>query len=244
MSSSHAGPVINRIEGGLQKIIGISVVGKLSMAVLDVVMSKAEEMILVVPRERFDALGDFQGINFEVDRYLPELLDRRNNHFMPRSAAEVDPKFKQIIPYVLLVHDNRVLHYVRSKKSGESRLHAKGSIGIGGHMNDHDEDLFNVDYDAYREGVRREVEEELELEGDYESRVVALINDDSDEVGQVHLGVVHLFRMTSDGVRPREAAISKPTFRSMEEVAELRESLESWSQICFDHLEEILRRAS
>ena len=80
-----------------------------------------DEMILVVRRALFDELGAFQGLNFEIDRYLPALLARENNFFTARPAAETDPSLKQIIPYVLLVHEGRVLHYVRGKKAGEQR---------------------------------------------------------------------------------------------------------------------------
>ena len=77
-----------------------------------------DEIILVVRRALFDELGAFQGLNFEIDRYLPALLARENNFFTPRPPAETDPTLKQIIPYVLLVHEGRVLHYVRGKKAG------------------------------------------------------------------------------------------------------------------------------
>src|SRR5947208_3259208 len=107
-----------------------------------------EEMILVVRRTLLEKLGLFQGLSFDAESYLPALLSRENNFFMPRSQAENDPAFKQIIPYVLLAHDGRVLHYVRGKKAGEQRLVSKGSIGIGGHMNDHDEGLFALDETA------------------------------------------------------------------------------------------------
>ena len=130
-----------------------------------------DEMILVVRRALFDELGAFQGLNFEIDRYLPALLARENNFFTPRPPAETDPSLKQIIPYVLLVHEGRVLHYVRGKKAGEQRLVAKGSIGIGGHMNEHDEGLFALDRAAYDAAVQREVGEELKLGARYtESR--------------------------------------------------------------------------
>ena len=56
---------------------------------------------------------------------------------------------------------------------------AMGSVGIGGHINDDDESLFSFDLEAYRVAVHREIEEELELEGAYEDRVAALIDDDS-----------------------------------------------------------------
>jgi len=100
------------------------------------------ENILVVRRSLLDELGAFQGLNFEPQRYLGALLSRGNNFFLPRAAAEHDPTHKQIIPYAIITHRDRVLHYVRGKKAGEQRLVAKGSIGIGGHMNDSDESLF------------------------------------------------------------------------------------------------------
>ena len=100
------------------------------------------ENVLVIKRSLFDELGAFQGLNFEPERYLSALLSRGNNFFLPRDAAENAPAYKQIIPYAILAHADRVLHYVRGKKAGEQRLVAKGSIGIGGHMNDADESLF------------------------------------------------------------------------------------------------------
>ena len=199
-----------------------------------------EEMILVVRRSLFDSLGSFQGLNFEVDRYLPAFLARENNFFMARSAAETDPNFKQIIPYVLLVHEGRVLHYVRGKKAGEQRLVAKGSLGIGGHMNDLDEGLFALDRDAYNAAVQREVSEELQLNSKYTNRTVALLNDDSNEVGKVHLGVVHVFDLETDDVRKGEAMITELQFLDRAGLQARRETMETWSQICFDHLDRLL----
>lgn len=202
-----------------------------------------EEMILVVRRELFDRLGAFQGLSFEADRYLPTLLDRANNFFTPRGPAETDPSLKQIIPYALLVHGGRVLHYVRGKKAGEQRLVAKGSIGIGGHMNDHDEGLFALDREAYNAGVQREVGEELRLGARYTNRVVALLNDDSNDVGRVHLGVVHVFNLDSEDVAKGEAMITDLQFMDRTQLAARRDAMETWSQICFDRLGEILSRA-
>ncbi len=202
-----------------------------------------EENILVVRRELFDQLGSFQGLSFDVDRYLPALLARENNFFTPRAAAETNPSLKQIIPYVLLVHGGKVFHYVRGKKSGEQRLVAKGSIGIGGHMNDGDEHLFALDRDAYNEAVQREVAEEVNLEAKYTNHVVALINDDATEVGRVHLGVVHVFRLDSDAARKREAQITEAGFLSPDELRARREVLETWSQYCLDGLDQLLAAA-
>ena len=202
-----------------------------------------DEMILVVRRALFEQLGAFQGLNFEVDRYLPVMLDRANNFFTARAAAEDDPSLKQIIPYVLLVHGERVLHYVRGKKSGEQRLVAKGSIGIGGHMNDQDEGLFALDLEAYRAAVQREVAEELRLRTTYTNHLVALLNDDSTDVGRVHLGVVHVFRLATADVEKGEAMITELQFLDRTQLRARQDNLESWSQICLQHLDPLLAAA-
>ena len=105
-------------------------------------MSAPNENVLVIRRELFDELGSFQGLNFEPQKYLDAFLSRGNNFFLPRPQAEINPAYKQIIPYALIAFENRLAYYVRGKKAGEQRLVAKGSIGIGGHMNETDESLF------------------------------------------------------------------------------------------------------
>jgi predicted NUDIX family phosphoesterase len=202
--------------------------------------SPPNENILVVRRELFDELGSFQGLNFEPEKYLKVILSRGGNFFIPRPEAETNPAYKQIIPYALIIFEKTVLHYVRGKKAGEQRLVAKGSIGIGGHMNETDESLFAMDEQAYRAGVEREVNEEVKIDTSFEDQIVALLNDDSTEVGRVHLGVVHIFKLKEPKVQKREAMITGLTFLTKEELMARRESLESWSQICLDSLERLL----
>jgi predicted NUDIX family phosphoesterase len=203
-------------------------------------MSYPGENVLVIRRNLFEQLGSFQGLSFEPEKYLNLLLSRGNNFFFPRAQAENDPAYKQIIPYVLLAFHDRVLHYVRGKKAGEQRLVAKGSIGIGGHMNESDESLFAWDEQAYRAGVEREVNEEIKIDTQFENRIVALLNDDTTEVGRVHLGIVHVFRLAQQNVEKREAMITNLAFLTKAELLNRRESLETWSQICVDSLERLL----
>jgi predicted NUDIX family phosphoesterase len=203
-------------------------------------MPAPDENVLVVRRSLFDELGSFHGLCFEPKRYIAALLSRGNNFFLPRAQAENDPTHKQIIPYALIVHGDRVLHYVRGKKAGEQRLVAKGSIGIGGHMNDTDESFFALDEDAYRVGVEREVNEEIKIQTPFTDRIVGLLNDDSNEVGRVHLGIVHAFRLDEPKVEKREAMITSLSFLTREELLGRRESLESWSQLCLDSLDRLL----
>ena len=203
-------------------------------------MSYPGENVLVIRRNLFEQLGSFQGLNFGPEKYLNLLLSRGNNFFFPRAQAENDSAYKQIIPYVLLAFQDRVLHYVRGKKAGEQRLVAKGSIGIGGHMNESDESLFAWDEQAYRAGVEREVNEEIKIDTQFQDGIVALLNDDTTEVGRVHLGIVHVFRLAQQKVEKREAMITNLAFLTKSELLNRRESLETWSQICVDSLERLL----
>ena len=100
--------------------------------------------------------------------------------------------------------------------------------------------LFAWDEAAYRAGVEREVNEEVQIDAPFEDRIVALLNDDTTEVGQVHLGVVHVFQLVKPEVQKREAMITNLGFLTKSQLEERRESLETWSQICLDHFDRLL----
>ncbi|MBK1789623.1 NUDIX domain-containing protein [Persicirhabdus sediminis] len=204
-------------------------------------MSKyAGEQILVIPRPLFDDLGSFQGTNADIDKYLPVILNPENNFFMDRAAAEEDPTHKQLIPYAIFKAGDKFLHYRRGKSGGEARLHAAGSVGIGGHINPIDERTDHLGEATYMAGVEREIEEELNISGSHSQKIIALLNDDSNEVGKVHLGVVHLFELENDQVTANEDAIAELQFLTLEQLqGEYYESLESWSQKCVDALAQL-----
>ena len=204
-------------------------------------MAVADENVLVFPRSIFDRLGVFQGFSADVDRYLPTILDPRNNSFMSRAQAEINPNFKQIIPYVVIADGKNVLHYIRGKDAGEKRLVAKGSIGIGGHINDEDHTLFDFGLQAFQNAVEREVCEELSIEGKFDAKPAGLINDDSTEVGRVHFGVVHVLFRTSEQVRKNERVITQLKWLPFEGLKAKREQMESWSQLCLDNLGALLK---
>ncbi len=201
------------------------------------------ERILVFERALFEDLGVFQGTTTEYQRYLDTILDKQNNRFHLRIEAEQDESLKQIIPYVLFVNDGQVFSYVRGKQAGESRLVGNRSVGIGGHINPQDETLFSgaavaSDRATYLEAVRREIDEEVIVDGEYTPEIVALINDDSNPVGRVHLGVVHVCRLSHQGVRKREQQITQAGFIPIEELkGPRREELETWSALAIDLLD-------
>jgi predicted NUDIX family phosphoesterase len=203
-------------------------------------MNPPIENVLLIRRSLFDELGAFQGLNFEPEKYLKAFFSRGNTFFLPRDQAENDPTQKQIIPYVILEFEGKILYYVRGKRAGEKRLVAKGSIGIGGHLNDADAGLFSLDEEHYNRVVEREVHEEINLLSKFRNQIIGLLNDDSTEVGRVHLGIVHIFKLKEPKVQRREAMITGLTFLTKEELMSRRASLESWSQICVDSLDRLL----
>jgi predicted NUDIX family phosphoesterase len=197
------------------------------------VADKSAERVLVVPTAIFHEAGIFQGFSPRVEHYVPRLLDPRHLRYRPRSEMESDPNFKQIVPYVVMKWRDQVFAYTRGKKATETRLQALRSIGVGGHISAEDAGLFES---PYREAMFREVAEEVYLDSPYEERCIGLINDDSTPVGQVHLGIVHVFELTAPKVKRREQALTQAGFVTLAELRTRREEFETWSQFLLDAL--------
>lgn len=191
------------------------------------------EQVLVIPTRLFHEFGLFQGLSRDVDRYLPRLLTRDNLSFISRPDAEHDPSFKQIIPYVVLRWRDQLFHYTRGQGATEKRLRALRSVGVGGHINPCD----HADGESpYLLGLKREVEEEIFLESNYRERCLGLINDDSTPVGQVHLGIVHVFELEEPNVRRRETELIGSGFAPLAALAAASDEFETWSQFVLAEL--------
>jgi len=198
-----------------------------------------EEHVLVVPTPIFHSLGVFQGFCTDIDRYRDVLLDAKNVQFRARGEVETDPGFKQLIPYMLFCYTDSsgnvsLFQYVRGKGMGESRLHQKRSIGVGGHISA--EDQGHQSRDVYREGMLRELHEEVVLHTTFTERCVGLINDDSTEVGSVPLGIVHRIDVAEPKVVSNESDLIESGFLPLAELRKHREQMESWSSISLDAL--------
>jgi len=200
-----------------------------------------EEQVLVVERKVLEQVRMFNGLAFDVDRYLRKIFVQGIPCFIPRSQAEVDPSYKQIIPYVIMTCDGRYLSYVRGRRAGEARLVGNRSIGIGGHINPRDDmPLFNDNfYEAYLTAVEREVAEEVSVETSHTDRVVALLNDESNEVGRVHLGIVHYWILDTPKVAKREQMITQMAFMTPAELQQVRDTMETWSRLCLSQLNQM-----
>ena len=201
-------------------------------------MPDTEEHILVVPETVIHEIGAFEGFQPNVDRYLSPILSCGELSFEPRSQMETDPSYKQLIPYVLLQWTDddgtaMLFTYTRGGGSGEARLHAKRSIGIGGHISREDA---AEGADPYSTGMQRELAEEVQLGATYIESREGLIYDPSNEVGQVHLGVVHRFELETPDVSSNEADLAEGGFVSVEELHRDFDRLETWSQLALKAL--------
>jgi predicted NUDIX family phosphoesterase len=205
-----------------------------------------QEHVLVIDRKVLEEIGMFNGLQFDVDKYLGRIFAPGVLRFIPRSQAEPNPAYKQLIPYVIMANDGKYLTYVRGKRAGERRLLGNRSIGIGGHINpvDNDAPLFDMDFrDAYFAAVKREVAEEVSVKTAPTDRIVALLNDESNDVGSVHLGIVHCWTLESADVTRREQMITQMAFMTPAELHQVRDTMETWSQLCLDSLDKMTSRA-
>lgn len=201
-------------------------------------MSAVEtEQILVIPTSVFHQCGHFQGFSDDTARYLHRILDPEVTQYRPRDQMEQDPSFKQLIPYCIFRHRDAdgcvsLFQYTRGKGQGEVRLHAKSSIGIGGHISSLDAE----DDSPYQRGMQRELDEEVTIGCEFDQHCVGLINDDENEVGKVHLGVVHIFDVSQRSVTANEVAIEGAGFEPLESILGRLDQFETWSQICLNSL--------
>lgn len=191
------------------------------------------EHILVIPTSVFHQVGHFQGFCGEIDRYLEVILNPQHASYRPRPEMEQDPTFKQLIPYCVFRCNGEVFYYQPRDSSGRARLHAKRSVGVGGHVSTLDMD---GELTPYLEGMKREIEEEVEIGTGWQEKCVGLINDDETEVGKVHLGIVHIFDLDNPKVRPREKSMINAGFARPSELVLQIDEFETWSQICLKYL--------
>lgn len=191
------------------------------------------ERVLVLPRSAVPGGCDFGGLRPVPPAGLAELQAavRDTGRYLDRSAAEDDPSHKQLIPYVMVRDGERVFLMHRTDAGGDPRLHGKASIGVGGHLNPVDDGE-----DPLLAGLRREWDEELETGWDPEFRLVGLLNDDSNPVGAVHLGVVFTVEAAGRPVAVRERDKLVGAFASAAEMEASRDRLETWSRLVAEAL--------
>ena len=190
-----------------------------------------------MPRSKIFAHGTWHGIRSEsCAKYLKLIL--ANHKFLPRGKVENDPSWQQIIPYLILEVGGKIFLMKRKGDHTESRLSSMYSIGVGGHINKRDiKGLGRLSSTAQVFVLaKREFEEEVDYKGAYQTKFLGLLNDDSNEVGMVHFGlIVHLSGGTKDAKVKDEHKSGE--FVSFSDLAKYKSKMETWSRIVYDFLE-------
>jgi predicted NUDIX family phosphoesterase len=189
------------------------------------------ERVLVLPRADVPGGCDFRGLRRADEATLDALRTAVAAHgrYLERAVAEEDPVHKQLIPYVLVRDGHRVFLMERTDAGGDRRLHGKASIGVGGHLNPVDDGE-----DALMAGLQREWAEELVAGWTPDFRLVGMLNDDTNPVGAVHLGVVFEVDAAGRPVEVRERDKLMGGFATAETVRAAWDRLETWSQLVAD----------
>lgn len=194
------------------------------------VSPKHLEEILVVQRAHLFPNGSWQGIKTEnVPHYLH--LIRTHREFMPRGIMERDPSYKQIIPYLIFKYHDRYFLMQRAAQASESRLQSKYSLGIGGHMRKAD-----MEGSTIFEWAQREFHEEVIYSGNFSVKTIGLLNDDSNEVGKVHLGLVLLLKGDSDTIAIK-SELQSGLLCTLETIQNKADLLENWSALILPYLQ-------
>ncbi|NGP44895.1 hypothetical protein G4V62_07955 [Bacillaceae bacterium SIJ1] len=203
-------------------------------------MGKMDETIIVVPTDELFSEEHlyFNGVQLQKEN-TDALLYQMGEHYttMRRGDAEENEAFKQPIPYVVVKHEDEVFVYERLAAGGEARLHHKWSIGVGGHQNPSStEDSF---LNLLEHNMLRELEEELTFDRNmpYTLTPIGLINDDEDEVGRVHIGILFVLEMTmQDTIEVREKEVLRGSWLKISEAEKQLDRFESWSQFAIQAL--------
>ena len=145
--------------------------------------------------------------------------------FIDRPTAEVSPEYRQIIPYVLIRNGDEYFVLVRTPKQSETRLHHKVSLGIGGHINPGQSLL---------EGLQKELDEEVWIGSDYDMQFIGIVNDDSTDVGRVHLGAAYVLDAQGKEIKVKETDKMSGEWMSRAALRNARNAMESWSEIIYD----------
>ncbi|HVJ81830.1 MAG TPA: phosphoesterase, partial [Planctomycetia bacterium] len=134
------------------------------------------EQVLAIPATPFhESLGEWLGLKAPFGASdLERLLVAAPPCYLPRAEAELDPSFKQLVPYAVLRAGNAVFTYRRGKAGSESRLHDLWSIGIGGHVNPEDGPPAAA---ACLAALEREIAEETHLAPGWNATLAGLIYD-------------------------------------------------------------------
>lgn len=203
---------------------------------MDKTKNNKNEKVLVFPSIVLDNLLRFQGLEFNVNKYLSEI--ESCFEFIERRKIEYNFNYKQVINYIILFCKDKIFSYRRGLIEADKRVSFNLSIGIGGHIAKENNE--NLNKSIFSTGMESELNEEVDITTEFKTKLVALINDDSDDVGKVHFGIIYLIDLKTQSIKAKEDIIEEPNFVTLEELKKNLNQYESWSRICIDNLGKLI----
>lgn len=194
-------------------------------------IERGDEELIVVPTAALRELGPAPGFVPEIERFVRVAFQPGVARGMARSRAEEDPRYKQLVAYVVLRHQDRIFHYQRSQRAGEQRLAGRRSLGVGGHVNAEDW-RDGGGWNALTRGITRELIEEVDLAQIPQVTYLGVIDDDADPVSRVHLGIVALASLDAASVRLRDPTLQDARFDPVDVIRARLDDFEGWSRGC------------
>ena len=192
----------------------------------------ADEHILVVKRATLLQDSAWHGLNqTNPDTYIAAI--NAHKEFLPRTQMEIDPLYKQIIPYLIFKHQDRYFLMQRQSKASEQRLKNKYTFGIGGHIRQED-----MTSDSIFDWAHREFHEEVSYNDNLNITPIGMLNDDTNEVGKVHIGLVLLIEGNSEAIKVK-SELKGGKLLSLKECELYYDSMETWSQLLFNYLKQL-----
>ena len=201
-------------------------------------MNKDDEQVLVIKSEILFKDGIWQGLKTDNLDYYIDLI-KNNCEFKRRGNVENDPSFQQIIPYIVFNFANKYFIYKYLPKAGEPRLVDTYQLGVGGHINLVDGENGNI----LEAGMMREWSEEVDYRGNFiEKKLVGVLNDDTNPVEQVHLGLVYNFVGDSPEISIKETDKMEGRLVDLTDIGDyIKDNPGIWVQLVYrDYLKKFL----
>ncbi len=206
-------------------------------------MNKNDTQIIVTPTKKlfgddyFEGFATKDGINYE-QRILKNMTTIR------RGDAEVDTTYKQPIGYAIIINPTKKLVYIYQRAGqnnyDENRLEGKWSWGVGGHIDGCEITQANPIHSS----MLRELQEEITIKGSIKPQVIGYINDDSNDVGKVHFGILYAIITDATIAYPNDKESSCGSMRPFSFIQNLELSqdaeIENWSKIAIPYIQSVI----
>ena len=190
-------------------------------------MKKHQEHIVCIKSEK---------VQHRKNGFVDYNLNNQDLMLGQRFALESDEDFRQLLPISIFTYNGKVWAYERTPKGGESRLHNKIAVAVGGHWDLDDLVIENsiIDLEAsLAKATARELQEEVKLSSkivksyELDKKICA----DDTEVDRVHMAVVYVHELDGEGIESAEDQLKSVGFVSPNKLLTGEYNLEAWARI-------------